>query len=70
MMASTTQSMYPLPDQAQLRQQFVGKDLRDVDCPMAVIDVAKARKNCHLMLKAAKAVDLGFRAHVKTHKVS
>ncbi|KAI9722439.1 MAG: hypothetical protein M1828_004806 [Chrysothrix sp. TS-e1954] len=67
-MALSSQDLYPLPVQSRLEQQFLGKDLGDVDCPMAVIDRAVARRNCSNMLDAARTLKLSFRAHVKTHK--
>ena len=62
--------IYPTSSEAHLKEHFTGKHLKDVACPVAVIDAAVARKNCRLMLEAIRALDLTFRAHVKTHKVS
>ncbi|KAI9710550.1 MAG: hypothetical protein M1820_002686 [Bogoriella megaspora] len=62
--------LYPVPSAAALQQQFVGRRLQDVNPPAAVIDVAIVRRNCESMLEAAKALDVGFRAHVKTHKTT
>lgn len=61
---------YPPPPVDLLRQSFVGRDVRDIDGPAAVIDVAVVRKNCDVMLKAIGSLGLGFRAHVKTHKTT
>ena len=55
---------------SRLREQFVGKDIRDVPCPSAILDVAIIRRNCQRMLASCQDLDFGFRAHVKTHKVS
>lgn len=49
---------------------FVGIDVKQVPKPAAVLDVAKIRKHCSLMLDVVKSLGIGFRAHVKTHKVS
>ena len=51
-------------------QFYVGKDIADVPKPAAVIDVAIIRKHCERMKGTVKALGVGFRAHVKTHKVS
>ncbi|KAL7923297.1 putative serine dehydratase domain-containing protein [Trichoderma austrokoningii] len=59
---------YPTSPKEALVQQFVGKSIGDVPTPAAVMNVAAARRNCERMLEAAKRLDLGWRAHVKTHK--
>ncbi|KLJ11005.1 hypothetical protein EMPG_13709 [Blastomyces silverae] len=61
---------YPNASRDALKAQFVGRMLRDVDGPAAIIDVAVARRNCQLMLDAADALGVLFRAHVKTHKTT
>ncbi|KAI1979940.1 hypothetical protein LOZ51_000867 [Ophidiomyces ophidiicola] len=61
---------YPNALPADLKAQFVGRLLQDVDAPAAVIDVAVARKNCELMLEAAEKLGVMFRSHVKTHKTT
>jgi len=62
--------MYPILPVATLRDTFCGKHLRDIDGPAAIIDVAVARRNCAQMRETAERLHVGFRAHVKTHKVS
>lgn len=57
------------PSVEELRQIYVGKDIADVSKPCAVIDAAIIRRNCDKMIRAVKALGVGFRAHVKTHKV-
>lgn len=52
----------------ELRNFYVGKDINDVPKPAAILDVATARRHCASMLAAARALDVGFRAHIKTHK--
>ncbi|KAH6606144.1 hypothetical protein Trco_005297 [Trichoderma cornu-damae] len=59
---------YPTSPKEALVGEFVGKSIRDVPTPAAVMDVAAARRNCERMLEAVKELDLGWRAHVKTHK--
>lgn len=66
-MSSTV--FYPTSPKEALAALYVGKSIRDVPTPAAVIDVAAARRNCERMLQACKSLDLGWRAHVKTHKV-
>lgn len=61
---------FPLPDREQLVSEYVGKSLKEVPIPSAIFDLSKLKKNCELMLSAVKEVDVGFRAHVKTHKTS
>ncbi|UKZ87347.1 uncharacterized protein TrAFT101_003155 [Trichoderma asperellum] len=59
---------YPTSPKEALVKEFVGKSIADVPTPAAVMNVAAARRNCERMLEAAKKLDLGWRAHVKTHK--
>ena len=67
--ALTAPSLYPSPSAAALQLQFVGQKLDVAQTPAAVIDAAAVRRNCQLMLNAAEHLGVGFRAHVKTHKV-
>lgn len=68
-MAFDAEILLPLPSQAELRKVFVAKDLKDVPTPAAVLDKAVVQRNCLQMLKACEALQVGFRPHVKTHKV-
>ncbi|OTB02570.1 hypothetical protein M426DRAFT_61890 [Hypoxylon sp. CI-4A] len=52
----------------KLEQLYVGKDINDIPKPAVVLDVAKARQHCSTMLAATKALGVGFRPHIKTHK--
>src|SRR5579875_1486712 len=52
-----------------LKAWYVGKSLADLPVPAAVIDRAKAWRNCEAMLRTVQRLNLDFRAHVKTHKV-
>lgn len=65
----TAPSVYPTPSTTALQLQFIGKHINNVPTPAAVIDAAVVRRNCKLMLEATEALDVAFRAHVKTHKV-
>lgn len=67
--AFTAPPLYPSVTKAELRQQFVGKQISEVQAPAAIIDAAVVRRNCKLMLETAEKLGVGFRAHVKTHKV-
>ena len=68
-MAFNAKALLPLPSQAELRQVFIGKTLKNVPTPAAVLDKAVVQRNCLQMLKACEALQVGFRPHVKTHKV-
>jgi len=65
-----TNLAYPLPSKERLTSAFVGKSLQDVPIPSAILDIAKLRKSCALMLEAVKELQVDFRAHVKTHKTT
>ena len=67
-MSST--SFYPTIAKEQLVKEFVGKSIKDVPSPSIVIDLAKAKPNCDRMLEASEKLGFGWRAHIKTHKVS
>ncbi|POR34768.1 D-serine dehydratase [Tolypocladium paradoxum] len=61
---------YPTSPKDALAALYVGKSIRHVPTPAAVINVAAARRNCARMLQACEELSLGWRAHVKTHKVA
>lgn len=65
-----TSQTYPLPSRDALTKLYVGQSLSDVGIPAAILDVAKIKKNCTLMLNAVKDLEVSFRAHVKTHKTT
>ena len=52
-------------------RSLIGKRLSDhvVPTPAAVLDRAAVQRNCSNMLAAVEAMQLGWRAHIKTHKV-
>lgn len=62
-------SNYPPPTHSSLQLQYVGKHVGDVVTPAAVIDRSVVKRNCNAMLDVCKALGVGFRAHVKSHKV-
>ncbi|KAA8644912.1 uncharacterized protein ATNIH1004_009123 [Aspergillus tanneri] len=51
-----------------LKALYIGKDIANLPRPCAVLDAAILRRNCDKMRRAMKALNVGFRAHVKTHK--
>lgn len=61
---------FPTSPKEALVKEFVGRSIRDVPTPAAVMNVAAARRNCERMLEAVQKLELGWRAHVKTHKVN
>lgn len=66
----STINSFPLSDREDLIGAYKGALLQDVPVPSAILDVALLRRNCELMLGAAKELNVAFRAHVKTHKTS
>jgi D-serine deaminase-like pyridoxal phosphate-dependent protein len=68
--SSSLQESWPQPDADKLRAQYVGTDIKDLDGPAAILDLAVVKRNCDFMLKMLETLGLGWRAHVKTHKVS
>lgn len=57
------------PSLESLRLLYVGKNIHQVPKPALVLDRAKMRRHCQSLAKAAETLGVGFRAHVKTHKV-
>lgn len=64
-----TSFLYPTPSSSALKLAYIGQNLNDIQAPAAILDVAVIRRNCKLMLETAEKLNVGFRAHVKTHKV-
>ncbi|KAG6025664.1 hypothetical protein E4U19_003023 [Claviceps sp. Clav32 group G5] len=60
--------LYPSSPRHVLAELYLGKSLREIPTPAAVINVAAVRRNCERMLQTCDRLDLGWRAHVKTHK--
>lgn len=71
-MATTPLSeyIYPTASDSHLRDHFLGKRIEDLPTPAAILDEGVLRRNCERMLQATKTLGVGFRPHVKTHKVS
>ena len=64
-----TSAFYPGASVDALKRRYVGKRLQDIDGPAAVIDFARAVRNCDAMLMTVERLGVLFRAHIKTHKV-
>ena len=67
---NTLQESWPQPNAEKLHAQYVGTDIKDLDGPAAILDLAVMKRNCDFMLKTVESLGVGWRAHVKTHKVS
>jgi D-serine deaminase-like pyridoxal phosphate-dependent protein len=52
-----------------MKSHFIGTKLQDLPTPCAVLDLAKVEVNCQRMLNAVRRLRLGWRPHIKTHKV-
>jgi hypothetical protein len=59
---------YPLPSREALLSQFRGQPLTALPTPAVVLDRALVAKHCAAMLHVCNALNVGFRAHVKSHK--
>ena len=57
------------PSIEDLRAFYVGKNISEVPKPAIVLDSAVVTRHCKAVQNAVKALGVGFRAHVKTHKV-
>ena len=64
------EDIYPTASEELLKSLFLEKDIRDIEGPAAIVDRAAVKRNCHVMLESARKLELGFRAHVKTHKTT
>lgn len=56
--------LYPVPSEAALQLQFVGKQIQDVAAPAVILDAAVIRRNCRLMLETAEHLGVGFRVRL------
>lgn len=59
---------FPLSPRDALASQYVGQPLQDLPTPALVLDRSKLKKNTAAMLQVCHKLDVGFRAHVKSHK--
>lgn len=60
----------PLPSKEALKQFYMHKTLTEIPKPAAVLDLAIIKRHCNSMLQTIQTLGVGFRAHVKSHKVS
>lgn len=58
-----------MASEAELQQFYIGQDITTVPKPAAILDVAIIRRHCHDMLQTISQLHVGFRAHIKSHKV-
>lgn len=68
-MSTPSSFLYPSPSASALQLHYIGKSLSEIQPPAAILDLAVIRRNCQHMLETTKKLQVGFRAHVKTHKV-
>jgi D-serine deaminase-like pyridoxal phosphate-dependent protein len=61
-------SLYPISSANEMKKRYVGQNIRDLPSPGAIVDIAKVKSNCKMMLDAVTHLGLSFRAHIKTHK--
>src|SRR5277367_3004550 len=54
----------------QLQGKYEGKTLLEIPTPAALLDLSKIRRNCARMLEVVDTLEFGWRAHIKTHKVT
>jgi len=54
----------------ELKDFYVGQDVSGVPKPALVLDAAIIRRHCETMIRTVRELGVGFRAHVKSHKVS
>ena len=62
-------NFFPCPSTELLQDAFVGRQLKDVPAPAAILDRAIIKDNCNQMLRACQLLGVQFRPHIKTHKV-
>jgi hypothetical protein len=53
-----------------LKAQYIGTHLATLPTPAIILDRSKIVRNCNAMLQVCRKLGVGFRAHVKSHKVS
>lgn len=61
-------SFYNKPDKTALKNEYVGRKLRDLPTPSVIIDRQKFASNSAKMLQSAQRLAASFRCHIKTHK--
>ena len=66
---ATKKTSDAVPSTYTLKESLIGHFLRDIATPAAVLDRAVVARNCKGMLQACEQLGVGFRSHVKSHKV-
>jgi D-serine deaminase-like pyridoxal phosphate-dependent protein len=61
---------YPDSPLDALKAQYIGTQLTRLPTPAIILDRSKIVGNCNAMLQVCRKLGVGFRAHVKSHKVS
>jgi hypothetical protein len=59
-----------MASQQRLKDFYIGQDVAGVPKPALVLDAAIIRRHCETMIRTVRELDVGFRAHFKSHKVS
>lgn len=59
-----------MASQQELKDFYVGQDVVGVPKPALVLDAAIIRRHCKTMIRTLGVLEVGFRAHFKSHKVS
>lgn len=58
-----------MASEAELQQFYLGQDIAIIPKPAAILDAAIIRRHCRDMLQTIQQLNVGFRAHIKSHKV-
>jgi D-serine deaminase-like pyridoxal phosphate-dependent protein len=58
-----------MASEQELQQFYIGQDITTIPKPAAILDGAIVRRHCRDMLQTAQQLNVGFRAHIKSHKV-
>jgi hypothetical protein len=61
---------YPVSPLDALKAQYIGQHVANLPTPAIILDRSKIVRNCNAMLQVCSKLGVGFRAHVKSHKVS
>ncbi|GAM40930.1 hypothetical protein TCE0_041f13661 [Talaromyces pinophilus] len=59
-----------MASEAELQQFYIGQDISTVPKPAAILDLAIIRRHCRDMLQTISQLNVGFRAHIKSHKTT
>jgi D-serine deaminase-like pyridoxal phosphate-dependent protein len=59
-----------MASETELQQFYIGKDITTIPKPAAILDIAIIRRHCADMLQTVQRLNVGFRAHIKSHKVN